>query len=83
MRSLLTCLVCLALAAPASALLDPVSPPARQDLRSPDARDAAQPRPVATPTPTADGEMPWALVGGGALLLGGIAARRRVRLKFA
>jgi hypothetical protein len=87
MRSLLTCLVCLTFAAPASAmLLDPQPPVPRQDLRSPDARDAALPRPTATPAPSADGELPWALVGGGlgALLLGGVAARRRVmRLRMA
>lgn len=54
----------------------------RQDLRSPDTRDAAQRPPVASPTPAqpADHDVPWALIGGGlcALLLVGLAARRRV-----
>jgi hypothetical protein len=81
MRSLLPCLlVSLALAAPAEARIDPppgVAP--SQDLRSPDARDAAQSRqdlrspdtrdaavnvPVGTP-PAHDpgGDAPWALIG--------------------
>jgi hypothetical protein len=62
-------------------------PEARQDLRMPDTRDAAQRPPVASPTPapSSHGDVPWALVGAGlgALLLVGVAARRRraVRLR--
>ena len=83
MRStLLTCLVALALVSPAAAMpLEPLPTDApRQDLRSPDTRDAALRRPVSTPAPAAKAEMPWALVGGGlgVLLAGGLAVRRRV-----
>ena len=79
MRYLLASLLCLVLAAPAAAMPDTVPAP-RQDLRSPDTRDAALGRPVSAPAPAADAERPWALVGGGlgVLLAGGLAARRRV-----
>ena len=94
MRSTLAFLLAgLALAAPAAAqqqhyqdLSSRDAAPSRQDLRSPDTRDAARPQPTPSPAPVQSSDTPWALVGGGlgALLLGGAAVRRRrLRLRVA